>query len=83
MLLKFGQKFVQNFLMMFLKSQEFRKTLDKKTVHCVLGAREELDQGPEGVFLVHVHEEQGRDLTHPLAVPDLRIIDRISSENME
>lgn len=40
------------------------------TVHCVLGAREELDQGPEGVFLVHVHEEQGRDLTHPLAVPD-------------
>ena len=40
------------------------------TVHCVLGAREELDQGPEGVFLVHVHEEQGCDLTHPLAVPN-------------
>lgn len=41
------------------------------TMHGVLGAWEELDQGPEGVLLIHVHQEQSCDLTHPLTVPDL------------
>ena len=38
------------------------------TVHGVLGVGEELGQRPEGVFLVEVHEQDGRDLTHALAV---------------
>lgn len=39
-------------------------------MHGMLGAGEQFDEGPEGVFFVHVHEEQSRDLAHPLTVPD-------------
>ena len=41
------------------------------TVHGVFGTWEQLDQGPEGIFLVHIHEEQGCDLAHPLTVSNL------------
>lgn len=41
------------------------------TVHGVLAVGEELRQSPEGVLLVQVHEQDGRDLTHPLAVAHL------------
>lgn len=32
---------------------------------------QELRQGPKGVLFVHEHEQQGGDLTHPLAVTHL------------
>ena len=38
------------------------------TVHGVLGPWEQFDQGPEGVLLVHVDQQQRRDLTHTLTV---------------
>ena len=38
------------------------------TVHGVLGPREQFNQGPEGVLLVHVDQQQSRDLTHTLTV---------------
>lgn len=38
------------------------------TVHGMFGAWEEFDQGPEGVFFIHIHKEQSCDLAHPLAV---------------
>lgn len=41
------------------------------TVHCMLGIGEELGQSPEGIFLIQVHEQDGSDLTHPLAVAHL------------
>lgn len=34
-------------------------------------SRQQFDQSPEGVFLVHVDEEQCCDLTHALAVAHL------------
>lgn len=40
-------------------------------MHGVLLARQQLDQSPEGVFFVHVDEQQGRDLAHPLTVAHL------------
>lgn len=41
------------------------------TVHGMLAVGEELGQSPEGIFLVQVHEQDGSDLTHPLAVAHL------------
>lgn len=41
-----------------------------RTMHGVLLPGQQLDQGPEGVLLVHVDEQQGGDLTHTLAVSD-------------
>lgn len=41
------------------------------TVHGVFLIGQQLRQGPEGVLLVHVHEQQGGDLTHPLTVAHL------------
>lgn len=41
------------------------------TVHGVLLSRQQFDQSPEGVLFVHVDEQQGRDLTHPLTVAHL------------
>lgn len=41
------------------------------TVHGVLAVGEELGQSPEGIFLIQVHEQNGSDLTHPLAVAHL------------
>lgn len=41
------------------------------TVHGVLLSRQQLDQSPEGVFFVHVDEQQGCDLTHSLTVAHL------------
>lgn len=38
------------------------------TVHGVSLIGQQLRQGPEGVFLIHEHQQQGGDLTHPLAV---------------
>lgn len=32
---------------------------------------EELRQSPEGILLIQVHEQDGSDLTHPLAVAHL------------
>lgn len=43
----------------------------RPTVHGVLLSRQQPDQSPEGVFLVHVDEQQGCDLTHSLAVAHL------------
>lgn len=43
------------------------------TVHCVLAVGEELRQCPEGIFLVQVHEQDGGDLTHPLAIAHLLV----------
>lgn len=40
-------------------------------MHGVVVVCEELGQGPEGVLLVQVHEQDGGDLTHPLAVAHL------------
>lgn len=41
------------------------------TVHGVPIVGQQLRQRPEGVFLVHVHQQQGGDLTHALAVAHL------------
>lgn len=41
------------------------------TVHGVLLSRQQFDQSPEGILFVHVDEQQGCDLTHPLAVSNL------------
>lgn len=41
------------------------------TVHSVPFVGQQLRQGPEGVFLIHVHQQQGSDLTHALAVAHL------------
>lgn len=43
------------------------------TVHGVLAVGEELRQRPEGIFLVQVHEQDGGDLTHPLAIAHLLV----------
>lgn len=50
---------------------EGRVLLRGPTVHGVLVSRQQLDQSPEGVLLVHVDEQQRRDLTHALAVAHL------------
>lgn len=42
-------------------------------MHGVLAVGEELRQRPEGVFLVQVHEQDGGDLTHPLAIAHLLV----------
>lgn len=41
------------------------------TVHGVLLPRQQFDQSPEGIFFVHVDEQQGCDLTHSLTVAHL------------
>lgn len=41
------------------------------TVHGVLAVGEELRQRPEGVFLIQVHQQDGSNLTHPLAIAHL------------
>ncbi len=41
------------------------------TVHAVFLIGQQLWHGPKGVFLIHVHQQQGGDLTHPLAVAHL------------
>lgn len=41
------------------------------TVHGMLVVGKELGQSPEGIFLIQVHEQDGSDLTHPLAVAHL------------
>lgn len=43
------------------------------TVHGVLAVGKELRQRPEGIFLVQVHEQDGGDLTHPLAIAHLLV----------
>lgn len=43
------------------------------TVHGVLAVGEELRQRPEGILLVQVHEQDGGDLTHPLAIAHLLV----------
>lgn len=40
-------------------------------MHGVFLIGQQLCQGPEGVFLIHVHEQQGSDLTHALTVAHL------------
>lgn len=46
-------------------------SLWRLTMHGMFLIGQQLWQGPEGVFFVHEHEEQGGDLTHPLAVAHL------------
>ena len=59
--------------MVVLEADEFRKAWDEESVHIVLGAGHQLTQRPEGVLLgVEVHQQQGRDLGHALAVADLQ-----------
>lgn len=43
------------------------------TVHGVLAVGEELRQRPEGVLLIQVHEQDGGNLTHPLAIAHLLV----------
>ena len=58
--------------MVVLEADEFRKAWDEESVHIVLGAGHQLTQRPEGVLLgVEVHQQQGRDLGHALAVANL------------
>lgn len=40
-------------------------------MHGVLAVGEELGQSPERVFLIQVHEQNGSNLTHSLAVAHL------------
>ena len=59
--------------MVILEADEFRKAWDEESVHIVLGAGHQLTQRPEGVLLgVKVHQQQGRDLRHALAVANLQ-----------
>ena len=59
--------------MVVLEADEFRKAWDEESVHIVLGAGHQLTQRPEGVLLgVEVHQQQGRDLGHALAVANLQ-----------
>ena len=59
--------------MVVLEADEFRKAWDEESVHIVLGAGHQLTQRPEGVLLgVKVHQQQGRDLRHALAVANLQ-----------
>lgn len=41
------------------------------TMHGMLAVGEELGQSPESIFLIQVHEQNGSNLTHPLAVAHL------------
>lgn len=41
------------------------------TMHGMLAVGEELRQSPEGILLIQVHEQDGSDLTHTLAVTHL------------
>ena len=64
--------------------EKLRKTLDEKAVHGKLGVDHEAVQGPKGVLLVvQVHEEEGGDLGHPLAVAQLRVVHGIRGQNVE
>ena len=54
------------------------------TVHGIFVHDHELTEAPEGVFLVvEVHEEQGGDLRHALAVPDLTVVHGVRGEHVE
>lgn len=51
----------------------FEKKVVMCTMHGVLAVGEELRQRPEGVFLIQVHQQDGGNLTHPLAVAHLLV----------
>ena len=69
---------------MILKPEKFWKAMDKEAVHVVLWSGHELTEGPEGVLLrVEVHEEEGGDLRHALAVADLRVVHRVRRQHVE
>ena len=58
--------------------------MDKEAVHVVLWCRHELTQGPEGVLLgVEVHQEEGRDLGHALAVAHLCVEHAVGRQHVE
>lgn len=64
----------QTFLSIFRRKKlEQKRRVVRCTVHGVLGVGEELRQRPEGIFLVQVHEQDGGDLTHALAVAHLLV----------
>lgn len=46
-------------------------SLWRLTVHALFLIGQQLWQGPEGVLLIHEHQEQRSDLTHALTVTDL------------
>ena len=65
MFFELGQELAHHFVVMLLKSQQFGKPLNEKTMHGVFGMDHEPMQGPKRVFLVvQVHQEQGSDLRH-------------------
>ena len=69
---------------MILKPEQFWKAMDKETVHVVLWGGHELAQGPEGVLLgVEVHQEEGRDLGHALAVANLCVEHAVGRQHVE
>lgn len=65
--------------MMSLETVQLGKSRDEEPVHGMLVVGKELGQSPEGILLIQVHEQDGSDLTHPLAVAHLRVVDRVSS----
>ena len=69
---------------MILKPEKFWKAMDKEAVHVVLWSGHELTEGPEGVLLrVEVHEEEGGDLGHALAVAHLRVEHAVGRQHVE
>ena len=54
------------------------------TVHGIFVHDHELTESPEGVLLVvEVHEEEGGDLRHALAVADLRVVHGVRRQHVE
>ena len=58
---------------MVLIANKLGETGNEEAVHVVPWVGHQLTQRPEGVLLgVEVHQQQGRDLGHALAVADLQ-----------
>ena len=49
-------------------SKELRETGDEHTVHGKLRATNHYDQRPKGIFLVQIHQKDGSNTAHSLAV---------------
>lgn len=52
-------------------------------MHAVPAITQECDQRPERILLIHVHEKESCDLTHTLAVSNLRVVHRIGCQHVE
>ncbi len=89
---------LQDLLIVILKSREFRESgheepckhlqfpppaMQYATMHGESWIDHERMQTPERVLLVHIHEQERRDLTHALAIAHFRVVHRVRGEHVE